>query len=378
MLIIDLIKKINWAVSRALCILLSPYKKMLDTYPNLQQVTIALKNMTFGSTNGYNTVLSVLCGSYDPGEDWLTLQALFDQKLQTDMQRKIFLVRTIHILWMEKHGNLPWSIKDYSKDEINALFYETQVNSSDPLLKPKISVLSQDITFGELDIHLELEASYKLHGLALKIKANSIDLSVTNAVRWIKTNFFHYTTDWGMGVYGTDQFPDDLDHLFNERVFSCHEPVMLLSEILRSLNIPAVSLIIYSHGITYIPSLDRFVHGDHLASMNLAPVSLVLLTKDEIEQCDQADSMLYNLLYNKIEAVFDPPFLAVQLFTSYRINRVGSTLTLDIDFYSGVPVPSNIVSTLQTEAPQYDIQYDVATKKFTSQAVPIQSLESLS
>ena len=67
-------------VSQAILDLLSPsYKEMLDTYPNLQQLTPALKNMSFGGVNGYDTALSILGGSYDPAGDWATLQALFEQ-----------------------------------------------------------------------------------------------------------------------------------------------------------------------------------------------------------------------------------------------------------------------------------------------------------
>lgn len=379
---------ISWAFLQAILDALSPsYKEMLDTYPNLQQVTTALKNTSFGSTNGYDAVLSVLGGTYNPTEDWLTLRALFDQQLSTTiMQQKIFLVRTIHILWMEKHGRLPWTIKDYSKDEIDALFYEGWVSFLDPSLIPRLSIPTQDFSFEEYaDLELELEASYKLHELALKMKANTRELSVTSAVRWIKTEFFHAYDSWGFDryngepdVYVTDAgnfLPADLESLFDERIVGCHEMVMLLSEILRSLNIPAVNVNVFGHGVTYIPSLDSYVHGDHLATRPLVPVSLMLLTKDEIVQCSDQDSMLYGLLNNKIKAVFDPTLAF--LFTCV-IGRVGNTLTLCIDYSWTIPVPANIVDAFQTEAQQYNIQYDATTMKFTSQAVPIQSLVSLS
>jgi len=392
------LKKLKWKLKLKKLKLMSPsYKQMLDTFPNLQQLTIALKNMSFGSASGYDTALSVLGGSYNPGKDWPTLQALFDKQLPTTIiQQKIFLARTIHILWMEKHGQLPWTIRDYSKDEINALFYEEWVNnySGYPSLKPKLSIPSQNMGYVYFETYadpkLELEASYKLHELALKIKANTKELSVTNAVRWIKTEFFHAYKNgvqWGWNRYNgkpnpyvtaTGCFlPANLESLFDERIVGCHEPVMLLSEILRSLNIPAVNVNVGgdSHAVTYIPSFDSYVHGDHLAKRPLVPVSLILLTKDEIVQYSNQDPMLYDLLDNKIRAVFDPN-LAYLL--TYGIRRAGSTLTLDITYGGTIPVPPNIVETFRTEAEQYNIRYDVAAKTFTSQAVPIQSLESLS
>jgi hypothetical protein len=389
---IDKLKKIiiNWSVIKAICIERSPCKNMLDTYPNLQAIKIALKNMKFGNTNGYDAILSVLCGGYNPGKDWLTLKALFDQQLSTEKEQKIFLVRTIHILWMEKNGGLSWSIKDYSQNEINSLFYARRVNNYDfPSLAPDIPILSQDIDF-ETERKLALEASYKMHALALKIKANSIDLSATNAVRWIKTNFFHAYNEWGWDIYGTSEWesPADLESLFKERIVGCHLPVMLLSEILRSLNIPAVNLAVNAkiagHGVTYIPTLKRYVHGDHLAYRPLVPVKYMLLTEDEIVQWNQInpntdppsiDWDLTYLLDNKIKAVFDPNLS--WLFTC-GIHREGTKLNLEIQYNWNLPVPADIIDAFKTEAQQYNIQYDVATMKFTSQPVPIQSLESLS
>jgi hypothetical protein len=391
--IFDQFKKIAfylWRIWPGLLDALSPsYHEILDTYQNLQQVTIALKNMSFGSANGYDTALSVLGGSYSPTEDWATLQALFDQQFPTNtIYEKIFLVRTIHILWMEKHGWLPWTIKDYSKDEINALFYEERVNYLDSSLgpKPSINYPSQYVGSEEYaDPQLELEASYKLHELAIKMEANTVELSVTNAVRWIKTNFFHAYNSWGFDRYKGKPdpwviapgnfLPSNMESLFDERIVGCHEPVMLLSEILRCLNIPAVNLNIFSHGVTYIPSLDSYVHGDHLANRPLVPVSLMLLTKDEIVQYSDEDDMLFNLLDNKIKSVFDPTFAS--LFSNNHIGRVDNTLILPIDGMISA-VPANIVDAFRTEAQQYNIQYDAVTGKFTSQPVPIQSLVSLS
>jgi len=390
--IVEIFKRLlnSLIFKQALLDVFSPgYQEMLDTYPNLQQVTAALKSMSFGGTNGYDRVLSVLGGTYHPQQDWPTLEALFDQQLPaTILQRKIFLVRTIHILWMEKHGGLPWTIKDYSKDEINALFYEKWVNndSANPALQPKLSIPSQTINYeAYADLQLELEASCRLHALALKLRSNTQELTVTNAIRWIKTEFFHACTGWGFDTYngkpniyvsGAGCFlPANLDSLFAERIIGCHEPVMLLSEILRSLNIPAVNLNIFSHAVTYIPGPDRYVHGDHLAKRPLVPVSLILLTKNEIVSYGYQDPMLYTVLENKVKTVFDPNL--AWLFTS-GISRAGSMLTLNLDDTGDIPVPPPVIDAFQTEAPQYTIAYDAATKKFTSQPVPIQSLASLS
>jgi len=368
-------------VSQAILDLLSPsYKEMLDTYPNLQQLTAALKNMSFGGVNGYDTALSILGGSYDPAGDWATLQALFEQLQTPSTELKIFLARAIHILWMEKHGRLPWTIKDYSTDEINALFYEVNENNyRDPSIKPNLSVPvpSQNIEFEEYgDPNLELETSYKLHELALKMKADTKELTVTNAMRWIKTEFFHAYNSWSFDKYSDDPFPANLGELFGERIVGCHETVLLLSGILRSLNIPTVNILVGEHGVTCIPSLDSYVHGDHLANRPLVPVTLMLLTKDEILQYTPEDDMFENLLETKVSTLFDNVG-PLYLFTT-TIRRTGSSLTLNIAYNGPAQVQTNIVQAFQTEAQQYNIQYDAATKTFTSQAVPIQSLVSLS
>jgi hypothetical protein len=99
----------------------------------------------------------------------------------------------------------------------------------------------------------------------------------------------------------------------------------------------------------------------------------ILLTKDEIVQYSVQDPMLYTLLDNKVKAVFDPNL--AWLFTC-GIARTGTTLTLPIDYNGNIPVPANIVETFQAEAPQYYILY--AGNQFSSQAVPIRSLQELS
>jgi hypothetical protein len=143
---------------------MAPYRDLLDNTPNLQQVVTTLKgiSMNNGGT-GYDAILRTLI-NYHPDLSWKSQERLFSCRMKTDyLFNKTFLVRTVHILWMEQNGQLPWSIKNYSKDEIRGLFFEFFVSLTGPM-RPTLPPQSQFANEWE-DIPEELipfEASYKL------------------------------------------------------------------------------------------------------------------------------------------------------------------------------------------------------------------------
>jgi hypothetical protein len=54
---------------------------------------------------------------------------------------------------------------------------------------------------------------------------------------------------------------------------------------LRSINIPSIEIHYNGHGIAFMPTINRYVHGDYIADMTVLPdPSLIIMTREELEQ----------------------------------------------------------------------------------------------
>lgn len=363
------------------------YRDLLDNTPGLAQVVTALKDLRMdnGGT-GYDAVLRTLI-NYDPGLDWNSQEGIFSCRIKTGyIFIRTFLVRAVHILWMEKNGQLPWSVRNYSAEEIKGLFFELDINLTGPLrpsLPPGSGFANEWEDFPEPLINLE--ASYKLHAIAMKLRADTPEQVAINCIRFIKSNFFHpYTNPEGSwmldrykggkpwGTSGDAFCPPDLGRLFEERIAGCHSPAVHLSELLRLLNIPAFPIKMGGHGVTYIPGLNRFVHGDHLVTLPLYPSGILLMTSSEIAGY-VTDPILYATADAKIRMVVDP--VSAMWLTS-AIRRRDTDLT--IPFSSPWVPPADVLTLMQQEAPQYHFRLNPAGDGIASDLVPIRSLADFS
>jgi hypothetical protein len=367
------------------------FKTVFENYPNLQNIIAALKSIQYKNTNGYDGVLDVLAHGYNPNSVYSSLESLFNSKLQANkVYEKTFLVRTVHILWMEMNGQLPWSIKNYSNNEINSLFYDPTFSWLNPQLKPMTGSSLDSIAgneFEDYEPQISLEASYKLHALALKLKANTIADSTDNASRWIKSNFFHAykdaQNDWGFDKYtgkkpytwmpyGNNAFPANLEELFNQRIIGCREPALLHAEILRSLNIPAVVVHPGGHAVVDCPTINKFMHGDYLATRPVTPLAMEYMSTNEF------DSYMNDYDYNKrLDTKLSQNYDAWHvMLMSTSIQRSNNELYLgfNVSNESNADFPALI----KDEVPQYNVTYNASTHVLDSQKIPIRSLSELS
>lgn len=189
---------------------------------------------------------------------------LFDiifENSSLEEKERSYIIQVAHILKLEKEKLLPWSIKDYSKEEINQLLNGDKTEWGQSIIS---------------------EEWYKLSLVALNLtKDLNQKEAVEKIVEWETRNFFHAYEDYGREVYGKGMTDLTIEELFRERVVSCHTASHILIAMLRAINIPSYEIHLKGHGVVFIPSLNLYVHGDYIADFAVEPS--LLMTKEELE-----------------------------------------------------------------------------------------------
>ncbi|MBI4212084.1 MAG: hypothetical protein HY540_05540, partial [Deltaproteobacteria bacterium] len=136
----------------------------------------------------------------------------------------------------------------------------------------------------------------KIKPLAKKLTANSssIEESSVAIIQWAENNLFHYE-NFGEGRhYGPSIYDDreitvgglstiSIEDILRERAVGCHFASGVIITMLRSLGIAAEYVRDEGgHGMTYIPSIDRYIHGDHIADLVCIPAEHFILNKEEL------------------------------------------------------------------------------------------------
>lgn len=367
-------------------ILNNPYTKILKK-PSFQHIKENLYNTIIQKNDGtektaYFLVLELLNDDYNAFANNEFKQNFFHTRLSNyQFQRpaqKAYIISLVHSLWIENNGFLPWSLSEYSIQEIDALFcYENcEVQHLERTYETEGAFINPTLDLSE-------EVVYKFFLLAQKfLKENQLN-TTKEIIGWLKKNFFHAYYDWGWNVYCTgtnrDVFmnydgcnnnccaPLTFEALFKERVIGCHKPTFLLTQFLRSLNIPAVPILYQGHGITYLPIIDRFIHGDHIADFTTVPVEDFFLTPEEMNQDNMA---IYNILYQKYS-------YPKHYFTNIELHRENNSLFLETNSVC-VSIPAEDWEILTAQVPEYGLQYDQANCQIFSNRVPIKTLPELS
>lgn len=376
----------------------SEYVKLMRM-PNLQKILSLLSGIQSNETDpelrksGYQILIDLLEHSYNPKGNIDNFDQVLAKRLQNvDPENKIFILLVAQSLYVEKNRLVPWSLTDYSKDEINALFFNTPFQGGDVECRPPTSLDQSGEFRPELypERQLDLDAASKLFPLAHKLVKSDRDLTLKNVIRWIKSNFFHaYSNsatgeDWGWEHYldgrpalqikklgNTAALPASLDRYFDERISGCHEPIIVLAGILRALNIPAFNLRVMGHGVTALPTMDRFVHGDHLCMESCHPSEHMVLRKEAFDGIHQ-DPMLMRFLDGLIK---EPTGEYTALQTT--LHREGPKLFCKVDWKPGGIKPEWL-DIIQKEMPQYNVRYmDTAAFLATSDPIEIRSLRKL-
>lgn len=138
----------------------------------------------------------------------------------------------------------------------------------------------------------------KVKPLAEKLteNCNSTEEEVISITQWAQNNLFHYSNFgpgrfYGLGIYGKEDeihgglHDISIESILSERAVGCHYASGVLITMLRSLEIAAeyVTETVNGevHGLTYIPSLDRYIHGDHVANLVCIPAEELLHSSEE-------------------------------------------------------------------------------------------------
>ena len=174
---------------------------------------------------------------------------------------------------------MPWSIKDYSEENINYLLER-----------------EDDSQWSDGEISKEYT---KLFPVSIDFIEQDKEKTVNNIVEWEMKNFFHAYEEYGWEVYNKQ--PDEiikisLEPVFKERVVDCHLASHILIGMLRSLNIPAYEKNFKGHGVTFIPDLNLYVHGDYIAQFSANPD--LFMTQEELENYVNSEKG-YNKFWNE-------------------------------------------------------------------------------
>lgn len=389
----------------------SEYAKILENYENLQGLREKLLT-TYVELGGneydtwYRMVLNFLVNDYDPNQNF---EDFVDSvRINMPAQGKpdsTFLLRVAHSLWLEQSGNVNWSLKDYSKEEIDYLFATNGLYTGEaveiddavsPYGAPRVKFFDQNDIFYRQDPYREAQVeedmAYQLFPIARKLVGDDVDETVRNVVRWSKNNFFHFDSDYSEAVYedgrepaeendfGENYRPANLKRFFEERAEGCHGPALLVADMLKVLNIPAHNYqAITSHGVVYIPVLDRFVHGDHISGYQSAFVEDQLIKPEDIKEAVlNGDEMMTEYLAS---TQFCDGDAGDGTFCPCRsLKRVGEFLTA---FSFGGAIAESIsaecLANYQREMVSYDFEMleESGHKTLMSYPMPIKGLVEL-
>jgi len=274
---------------------------LIDNSSNFKWVRLRLKSVTKGTA-----ILKTALSKYSPFFSRDVKRQIFDnitgwQSLSED--DKNFLIRLTHALYLETHHLVPWSLLDYSEEEIISLFTSNA---------EEIIHFYQDPNVLEgYDGHVEsLKDKFFIHNYNYKDFENLFfvadgvigneenqEKAIIKIVSWTGRNFVHAyllnnPEDHPPGDIALDLSNGYLSGLFKSRMVDagCHSGAKILVTLLRSLNIPAYLLMGEGHGVAFIPTINKYVHGDAITfSAAGLPGEYMLLSVDQAIDGDEED-----------------------------------------------------------------------------------------
>ena len=373
---------------------------ILDTYESLATVRQRLEEMEIIRVDGVSLTGRQMLR-------WVLEDRMYDPRWSNAQKERIFsdfrdytfpyhsagiyVINVATGLFVESHKLVPWSLQDYTLEEINNLFIEDDSldYAPDPTLHhgdlPKDMPNVRSHWYPTPDKVIE-DAHYKQFNLTQKLiqDAPTQEDAAAQIVVWMQRNFFHAYDEYGWDVYldgrgprsdgGPVAYPASIERIYEERVSGCHEPTMLLEGMLHSLNIPAVRLMVHGHGVLYLPTLDRYVHGDHVVAYTDAPPGMLLLTADEFRPFAEDKAWIYAIVY---------PDKYRSPFGSMPLLRDGGDLYIHVGNIRETPGgPCLVISEedwirVSQQLSAYNLKYDTEACVLSSDRVPIRTLDEL-
>lgn len=416
-------------------LILPDYAKILDGYSSMAQVKTNLKNLKINKNkDGYTIVMDLLKGGYNGFDSNKNKENFFKNKLQGYIFQKgqqEYIMRVTHSLWLEGNKIVPWSLISFSKDEIKDLFWVNELhqiksqywlyNTEDELyisLKPRPDKLNPAPKFSTPRYTLAErgtaitdngQEAYKLFLLANKLKLSNINKTIEEVIIWQKKNFFHAYWEWGYNVYYDNiknqkyhcspfiadcAYPNTLERFFDERVSDCHLNAFVFANLLRSLNISAIDFVSAGavgsgegHGIVFLPTINKYVHGDHIADFVTIPATDYLISLNDITDMIDGKIIYYDYFKVKFPAYYNFTnsthlYHYLNLFRSKGGVQGNNKLYIQDrnpgGSYNKAPVADwNII---KNQVKEYNLSYKAVGTFYTviSDYLPIKTLEILS
>ena len=375
---------------------------ILDTYPSLAAVRQRLDEMTFTSTVDSQTLLTgrqflelILAErKYNPQDNnqvKLELFAEFDRYTWPHPGAKIYLINVATGLIAEANRLYPWSLQDYSPQEIENLFIE------DDSLRIESSGVKRGVLPPGMPNALfhwypspddvVADAHFKQYTLAYRLVQGETtqEEAAASIVVWMQQNFFHaYAPGYDWNVYldgreprtdgGAVAYPLSIERIYEERVAGCHEPTILMEGMFHSLNIPAVRLTMHGHGVLYLPTLDRYIHGDHVVTYHDAPAGMLLLTAEEILPFAEDKDWIYAIVYPD---KYSSPLISMPMYREAGSLYFYAENVRDYTAGTCVQVSDEDWARVSQQLSVYNLRYDAQTCMLNSDRIPILTLDEL-
>lgn len=295
-----------------------------------------------------------------------------------------YVANLCHAIFVEEYLELPWSLTDYSPREIGFLLERT-VRMSGWTSNGKGTTGCWGESYPGQPVPREPIADewYKAFPLSFYLIGRDSDQheAALRLIFWIMHNFFHaykgeVDENWSWDKYRFAVI--SLAEYFNERIVGCHGAANILTALLRSVNIPALEIHYNEHGICYIPSLERYVHGDFMADFAiLKDNSILLMDLPELEKwvLHERDYLSFN---DHIHSTYRP-YHDVRLRRRDRSLFVAQPSSKEDDLTEVPPLSSTgnpgFYAALQVRLAEYGIHE--VNGKYYSQLLPIRGLDEL-
>lgn len=367
--------------------------QILETFPSLKGVREHLNSITAtGKQNGGiasgKDILSAILDAkkYNPNNSVDQNDQLFGFLNEFNFKSngdRIFLINLATGLYAESVSVYPWSLKDYNIKDVNTIFIFNDA------MHLNAKEWAGDLPSGmpNLQFHLDYpvpnsmieEAHYEQYRLAQKLVKSSKNQksAVENVILWFEKNFFHAQENYGWELYldgrepnqtGPVAFPLNVKRMYDERVIGCHEPTIMLEGLFHNLNIPALRLWVHGHGVLYLPTFDRYVHGDHVANYAEAPSGISVMTPAEFMPYAKDVKFIFDIYMKKYQT---------PLYVNRR--REGNYLTIgqnqfDQETKTCRKVTEQEWNWFATHFAEFNIAYNTETCELTGSKIKIKQL----
>lgn len=140
---------------------------------------------------------------------------------------------------------------------------------------------------------------------------------------------------------------------------------------MRSLNIPAVSIDINGHSLTYLPTISNYVHGDHIADFVTVPSQDLLLNLSQVQDIIQKGTS------GDLDMVIKDKYPYQYYFTNIELHRNENNLLLETNSVCS-SIPTSDWNLMVNEVSEYNLKYNQKLCNISSDKLPIKTLSALS